>query len=341
MTYFGDGFTFGVYPGGRLGSETGLIDPVSPDDPARITEALRELQGGAPRFTVRAYRSYPADDPTPARPEQYLGDGRKLDLVLQYRGPGGSSGSGGPGGLGGSSGELDGWLDSIRTVVRSEGARIAALQICEEPNADLPVLDGSVPGVRRALVEGVVAAKEAALACGFTDLAVGFNAVPAFDPADTFWPEIGELADERFHRALDYVGLDFFPDVFRPVPGEQLAGAVRWLVESFRNDALPKAGIAPNVPVRICENGWPTGPGPGRSEARQAEVVELVVRTVAGLAAELGVTGYGFFGLRDADSAGADLFHHFGLLRDDYSRKPAFDVLKGLVGELTRPSTET
>lgn len=322
MTFFGDGFTFGVYPGGRLGSETGLIDPVSPDDPARITDALRELQGDAANFTVRAYRSYPVDDPTPARPEQYLGGGRKLDLVLQFRD---------------HSGELDGWLDFVRSVVRTEGRRIAALQICEEPNADLPVLDGSVPGVRRALVEGVIAAKEAALACGFTDLAVGFNAVPTFDPADTFWPGIGELADERFHRALDHVGLDFFPDVFRPVPDGQLAGAVGWLIESFRNEALPKAGIAPGVPLRICENGWPTGPG--RSEARQAEVVELVVRTVAGLADELGVTGYAFFGLRDADSAGPDLFHHFGLLRDDYSRKPAFEVFRGLVGELTRPST--
>ncbi|MFJ9697357.1 SGNH/GDSL hydrolase family protein [Kitasatospora sp. NPDC101183] len=319
MTFFGDGFTFGVYPGGLLGSETGLIDPVTPDDPGRINEAMRELQGDAGEFTVRAYRSYPEGAPTPADPEQYLHDGRKLDLVLQFRD---------------RSGELGGWLDFVRDVVRAEGARIAALQICEEPNADLPVLDGSVPGVRRALVEGVVAAKETALACGFTDLAVGFNAVPTFDPADTFWPEIGELADERFHQALDHVGLDFFPDVFRPVPAEQLAGAVRWLIEEFRTGALPKAGIAPGVPIRICEHGWPTGPG--RNEARQAEVVELVVRTVAGLAAELGVTGYAFFDLRDADSAGAGAFDRFGLLRDDYSRKPAFDVFRRLVGELTR-----
>ncbi|WP_030243583.1 hypothetical protein [Streptomyces sp. NRRL S-350] len=314
-------FTFGIYPGGLLGDDTGVLAPVRPDDPASIVAALRELQGGATEFLVRAYRSYGEPGRTPERPEQYVAQGRKLDLVLQYRD---------------RSGELAGWLDFVRHAVRTDGHRAACLQICEEPNLDLPPVDGSIPGVRRALVAGVVAAKEEALANGYGDLAVGFNAVPSFDPTDTFWPGLGELADERFHRALDYVGLDFFPDVFRPLPPGRLADAVRTVVTDFRQDRLPRAGIGPDVPLRICENGWPTGPG--RSEARQAEVVEEVVRTVVGLAAELNVTGYLFFALRDADSAGAGLFHHFGLLRDDYSRKPAFDTYRKLVAELAEPA---
>ncbi|MER7769637.1 hypothetical protein [Kitasatospora sp. NPDC096140] len=311
-------FTFGIYPGGLLGSDTGVLAPVRPDDPALITAALRELQGGAAEFLVRAYRSYADPGHAPDRPEQYAVEGRKLDLVLQYRD---------------RSGESAGWLDFVRRTVRAEGHRVAVLQICEEPNLDLPPVDGSIPNVLRALVAGVIAAKEEALACGFDRLAVGFNAVPSFDPADTFWSELGELADERFHRALDYVGVDFFPDVFRPVPADRLADAVRAVVTGFRRDWLPRAGIGPAVPLRICENGWPTGPG--RSEARQAEVVEEVVRTVVELAAELTVTGYAFFALRDADSAGAGLFPHFGLLRDDYSRKPAFDTYRKLVAELS------
>ncbi|WP_459647730.1 hypothetical protein [Kitasatospora sp. Ki12] len=314
-------FTFGIYPGGLLGDDSGVLAPVRPDDPALITAALRELQGGAGEFLVRAYRSYGDPGRAPERPEQYAVEGRRLDLVLQYRD---------------RSGELAGWLDFVRETVRTEGHRVAFLQICEEPNLDLPPVDGGIPNVRRAVVEGVVAAKEEALARGYDELAVGFNAVPSFDPADTFWSELGELADERFHRALDYVGLDFFPDVFRPVPPGQLADAVRAVVTAFRRDWLPRAGIGAVVPLRVCENGWPTGPG--RSEARQAEVVEEVVRTVAGLAAELAVTGYAFFALRDADSAGAGLFHHFGLLRDDYSRKPAFDTYRKLVAELTEPA---
>ncbi|MEU6973681.1 hypothetical protein AB0A71_39360 [Kitasatospora aureofaciens] len=312
-------FTFGIYPGGSLGDETGLIEPVRPDDPGRITAALRELQGDAEEFLVRAYRSYAADEHrTPERPERYATDGRKLDLVLQF---------------GVRSGELDGWTDYVRQVVRTEGPRLAVVQICEEPNLDLPVLDGSIPNVLRALVEGVIAAKEEALTCGYGHLAVGFNAVPSFDPADTFWPELGELADERFHRSLDYVGLDFFPDVFRAVPEGRLVDSVGAVLTGFRENALPRAGIGPAVPLRVCENGWPTGPG--RSEERQAEVVEQVVRTVVGLAGRLGVRSYSFFGLRDADSAGPGLFHHFGLLRDDWTPKPAFDVYRRLVGELT------
>ncbi|MFF7457384.1 hypothetical protein [Kitasatospora sp. NPDC008115] len=313
-------FTFGIYPGGLLGDESRVITPVRPDDPERITAALRGLQGAAPTLLVRAYRSFPggpATPPTPVAPERYAREGRRLDLVLQFRAP---------------DGRLDGWTDFVRRTVRAEGARIGTLQICEEPNADSPVLDGSVPNVRRALVEGVVAAKEEALALGL-DLAVGFNAAFSPDPADPFWPALGELADERFHRALDYVGLDFFPDVFRPIPAATLGAAVAAVLTGFRREVVTRAGLGPAVPVRVCEHGWPTGPG--RSEQRQAEVVEEVVRTVAGLAGELNLTGYGHFGLRDADSAGPGPFHRFGLLRDDYSPKPAFAVYGKLVEELT------
>ncbi|MBP0451805.1 hypothetical protein J5Y04_19980 [Kitasatospora sp. RG8] len=310
-------FTFGIYPGGLIGDETGLIEPVHPDDPALITAALRELHGAAPSFLVRAYRQHPEGRATPAEPERYAVEGRRLDLVLQFREP---------------DGRLDGWLDFVRHTVRTEGHRIALLQICEEPNVALPVLDGSVPNVRQALVQGVIAAKEEALACGH-DLRVGFNAALNLDPADTFWTELGALADERFHRALDYVGLDFFPDVFRPLPPERLAEMVTAVLTDFRHGSVAKAGIGPSVPLRICEHGWPTGPD--RTERRQAEVVAEVVRTVAGLASELAIEGYAFFSLRDADSAGAGAFDRFGLLRDDYTRKPAFDVYRRLVAELT------
>ncbi|MFJ7904548.1 hypothetical protein ACIQ6V_29380 [Streptomyces sp. NPDC096198] len=222
-------------------------------------------------------------------------------------------------------------LDFIRTTVRTAGPRLASLQICEEPNATLPALDGSTPNVLNALVQGVVAAKREAEALGF-DLAVGFNAVPTFDPADTFWPRLGDLADARFLRSLDYVGLDFFPDVFRPLPADRLAAAVAGVLTAFRRTDLPKARIPDTVPLRICENGWPTGPG--RTEQRQAETLETVVRTVEALSADLNIDAYSFFALRDADSAGNKLFHRFGLLRDDYTPKAAFDTYRRLIGEL-------
>ncbi|WP_198953352.1 hypothetical protein [Kitasatospora sp. CB01950] len=86
------------------------------------------------------------------------------------------------------------------------------------------------------------------------------------------------------------------------------------------------------MPIRICENGWPTGPG--RSEQAQARTLETVVRTVAGQAAALNLDGYTLFALRDADSRGDTLFHGFGLLRDDHTRKAAFEAYRRLIAEL-------
>ncbi|MET7609601.1 hypothetical protein ABZX97_00660 [Streptomyces seoulensis] len=314
------GLAFGIYPGGLLGDDEGIVQPVTPDDPGRVTAALDALQGDAPTLTVRAYRSFaatvPPPPPTPAHPERYLGRGRRLDLVLQFREPTGS---------------LDGWTEFVREAVRAYGPRLASVQICEEPNVRLPALDGSVPGVLDALVRGVVAAKREARVLGHP-VAVGFNAVPVFDPADTFWSDLAAPADDEFRASLDYVGVDFFPDVFRPLPADKLAGAVTAVLRSFRDTHLPTAGIPADVPLRVCENGWPTGPG--RPEDRQAATLDTVVRTVAALADELRVDAHAFFSLRDADSNGPGLFHHFGLLRDDYTPKPAFAAYRDLIAQL-------
>ncbi|KIQ64867.1 hypothetical protein TR51_12200 [Kitasatospora griseola] len=314
-------FRFGIYPGALLGDEQGILHPVCSDDPRRVAEALDDLQGTEPEFLVRVYRSFAstvaAPGQTPEGWEAYLGrPGRKVDLVLQFREPTGSR---------------DGWERYVRGQVRALGAWLGSVQICEEPNADLPVLDGSIPGVREALVAGVVAAKEEVRALGLS-VEVGFNAVPSFGPAAPFWDALGELADARFLDALDYVGLDFFPDVFTPVPAERLADAVAWVLHGFRRTDLPRAGIPAAVPIRICENGWPTGPG--RSEESQARVLETVIRAVAGQAAALNLDGYTLFALRDADSRGDSLFHGFGLLRDDHTRKAAFETYRRLIAEL-------
>ncbi|WP_331728537.1 hypothetical protein [Streptomyces sp. NBC_00158] len=312
--------TFGIYPGGLLGDEQGIVHPVSPDDPERINAALDALQGDADTLSVRAYRSFAKTvtpyGPTPADPQACLRRGRTLDLVLQFREP---------------SGRLDGWTEFVRGAVRDGGPGLARVQICEEPNLDLPPVDGSTPNVLNALVQGVVAAKEEARSLG-RRVAVGFNAVPSFDPADTFWSDLGALAGPAFRQSLDYVGLDFFPDVFRPVAPGRLADAVTAVLTSYRRTCLPKAGIPDTVPIRICENGWPTGPG--RTEQHQAATLDTVIRTTAALAAELNIDGYSLFALRDADSRAEGLFSHFGLLYDDYTPKPAFEAYGRLIAEL-------
>jgi hypothetical protein len=110
------------------------------------------------------------------------------------------------------------------------------------------------------------------------------------------------------------------------------------ILQDLRTRDLAVAGIPPSVPIRVTENGWPTGTNPlnntDRSPQRQAEVLERVIRTVHRRRHELNITHYVLFGLRDADSSKADLFHQFGILHDDYSPKPAYATFRGLIREL-------
>jgi hypothetical protein len=76
----------------------------------------------------------------------------------------------------------------------------------------------------------------------------------------------------------------------------------------------------------VSENGYATNLG--RTEASQEESLRSTLESVRAYSGTLGVTDYRYFNLRDNDSAGTDLFAAVGLLRDDYSRKPAFAALR-------------
>ena len=84
----------------------------------------------------------------------------------------------------------------------------------------------------------------------------------------------------------------------------------------------------------MTENGWPTGTNPftgtpPRTSARPRSSTSSS-RPSAG---ELNITHYVLFGLRDAASSKPDLFHQFGIMRDDYTPKPAYTAFKRLVAE--------
>jgi hypothetical protein len=249
---------------------------------------------------------------------RYARDGRRLDFVACYRS---------------EDGDLGDWVRFVRDEVRRYGPHLDASQVTEEPNnphADAGG-DGSSPNVRQALVKGVVAAKHEARRSGF-EFEVGFAATPSFNPTDDSWADLASRRTPAFSTSLDYVGLDFFPDVFRPVTESQLSAAVEGLLTHFRQVNLVAAGIGAAVPVRVTENGWPTGPG--RSADRQAEVLETVVRVVDRLRTKLNITHYEFFLLRDGDSGRPEIGAQFGLLRHDYALKPAFDAYRRLIAEL-------
>jgi len=180
---------------------------------------------------------------------------------------------------------------------------------------------------------GDVAAWERFVTRVVSDYGRRLAAVQAAPDPVGFWSLVRDLGGADFAAALDYAGIDVYVDVFGPRIGvERVADVVGWVLRTFREQTLPIAGIPAATPIRICENGWPTGPD--RPEATQARVLEATLRAVHDLRAELNVTHWELFTLRDANSSKDDMFYRFGVLRDDYSAKPAFGMLRDLIAEL-------
>jgi hypothetical protein len=327
-------FIFGIYPGGPVGAETGLLQGL-PDDPSKIHLLLDDLQGNTRPFIIRCYDSF-QDTGSPlatiaSAPQNYAQYGRQdirpLDLVLQFRS---------------ASGDLSAYLDFVRSRINEHHHLLYSIQITEEPNfTNGPnIIDGPYPNVQRAVVEGVIAAKTTLRALGASHVKVGFNATPTFGPGEAFWSSLKSIATPDFFDALDYVGLDFFPDVFRPVsppgtPGD-LTSSVIGILETMRHTWLPAAGISSQIPIHITEHGWPTASN--RSLAQQAETLETVIRTIHTLSDRLNIDRYTLFDLRDVvhpDPTGqSHLFNFFGIADGDYNPKPAYSIVRTLIQEL-------
>lgn len=315
---------FGLYPGSACGDDAGHIVSGPRDDVSQIRRALDTLETRAKSpLLVRAYTTFSdergpdaTDILTPRDALDLVVGGRTLDLVAQYQS---------------RAADVDGYARFVRHLVRRYGARVETLQIAEEPNArGNAVLDGDYPEVLRAIVAGVAAATDEVRACGFGHIQVGVNTTPLFGPSRTFYEELVALEGGQVVEGLAYVGLDMFPDVFRPVPGGDIRAAVRGLLAYHRHDILHPVGLG-RLPIRITEHGWPTGDG--RSPARQADVLRDVGQTIASVHDELNIASYELFSLRDADSNGHGLYRHFGIMTDRYDPKPAFQVFQKLIAD--------
>jgi len=315
-------FAFGVFPFGLAGGPDGLASG-PPDDFGHIRRLLRTLQGdGAPLLT-RAYVGWSGSDATAsalAQVTELLSTGLHWDLVLAYRDP---------------QADIQGWAEFTARVVTEYGAHLDSIQVTGEANlTGIPDAgDGAYPCAAEALVHGVLGAAAAKERAG-VPVAIGFAVVPEPDPAaGSFWPAVAELGGSAFAASIDYAGLDMYPDVFggRIELGD-LDASVDSILRMFRHHALPIAGIGSATAIRICENGWPTGPG--RPEQRQAEVLDAVLRAVHARRRELNITHWELFALRDADSSRDSPFHQFGIVSDDYTPKPAFERLRQTIAEL-------
>jgi hypothetical protein len=322
---------FGIYPGGAAGA-VGPGGDTKPEVGALRLAALEQLRSPGRPFVVHLYDSFTRRADTNGLPaplgEQiagYTGAGFQVELVLTYR-------------PADPEGDVAGFVGFVRSRVRQLGADdgVTAVQVTNEANVGgAPnAADGFYRGATDALVQGVVAAKQEVRRGRFGQLKVGFNWAYQLGPSETaFWRSLGADGGAGFSRAVDWVGIDAYPGTWGPPLGRgDLAGATRdatvRALRALRRELMPLAGLG-RVPIRFAESGYPTGAQ--RTEAMQATVLRAAVGAVWDYRRRFNVSDYRWFDLRDADSASGSFESHYGLLRDDYSPKPAFEAFRSLV----------
>lgn len=334
---------FGIYPGGGAGSVAGKADPL-PEVPALRLAALQELRGPAGRFGVHLYTQYTGDRAADAGTAiwldgeiaAYTAAGIEVELAVRYKPVSTDAAAG-----------VRGFTAAVRELVGRYGTnpRFTSLQVTNEAN--IPgapdASDGAFPGAVDALVQGVIAARAEVLRTGHTQVKVGFNWASDTRPAASteFWAAVAHLGGSAFRDAVDWVGLDSYPGTWSPTLPltsllPQLAGdALDGALQTLRSCLMPAAGLGAGVPIHVSENGFPTGTG--RSHETQAQVLESMVRAVSTRRAAYNVSDYNWFDLRDSRTTDPSFESHYGIMRDDYTPKPAFGRYRDLIATLSRP----
>jgi hypothetical protein len=328
---------FGVYPGGVAGT-VGPSGPVAPENPTLRMAALEQLRPAGRPFVLHLYASYTGANGSSAGEQvgdeiaQYSRAGFQTEVVLCYRPAGG-----------GSPADVAGFVAFVREAVRALGRvpGFVSLQVTNEANqgGSPNTSDGYYAGAADALIDGVIAAKGETRKGGFGQVKVGFNWAFATDAGQrAFWGYLGRRGGRRFVGDLDWVGLDAYPGTWGPALGARglagdAAGFMDGALRALRVRYLPLAGIPRRVPLHVSETGYPTGPG--RSDAMQVAAVKAVVNAVYHARGSYNVTGLRWFDLRDADSSSSSFESQYGLMRDDYSPKPAFSAYRALVAALS------
>jgi hypothetical protein len=330
----GERLRFGLTPAGEAGALGPRVEPV-PDDPPRTLAALGRLRAPKSALVLRLNRFFWSDGEAGIQRfltlvDRYTSHGFPVELQLRFHPAAGHES------------DVAGFVAWVRDVVDRFGSNpgVVGLQVTNEVNFTISPdsSDGAYAGARDALIQGVIAAKDEARRRGYRQITVGFNWFFRTDPSneDSFWNYLRDHGGDAFRAAVDWVGLDVYPGtVFPPVesPGGERDGMVA-AMSSLRRCWMPRVGLADSVPIHIEENGWPTGPG--RSEDHQVEALRLMVGAVDDFRGTYNVTDYRWFDLRDHNTSSSNVQHHYGLLRDDYSPKPAFDVYRQLIRRLAR-----
>ena len=324
--------TFGLFPGAQAGAVFGPQQPAKPEDPEQTRRALAELRGGRP-FAIHLYLEFTNGPDMPDRiaravelVDLYGAQGMEVEYVLAYR----------PRSRAGAS-DVTAFTAFVREMVATLGTRpgLHGLQVTNEVNNALSpdASDGAYPGAEDALIQGVIAADAEARARGLDELEIGFNWMYRQSPEtdQEFWEYLRDHGGPAFVAAVDWVGADVYPGTFFPPAQTSYRSAVVNALDVLRECYMPIPGIPASVPIHITESGYPTGPG--RSYDEQAKALREMVEAYADYSGNYNVTDYRWFLLRDGNSDVPDFQQQYGLLRDDYTPKPAFAVYRELIAE--------
>lgn len=326
---------YGIYPGGPAGQLGGIPSSSRRENQDKIFAALAQLKPAGGPFAVHLYRAYMTDEEQEKEErthrrlvDLYTSRGYGAEIVIRYR----------------RDDDVAGFAEFVRGVVRRFGANplVKGFQVTNEVNFEVSPdsSDGAYRGARDALIQGVIAAKDEARSLGYAHVQIGFNWVYRMDPATerSFWEYLGTAGGERFVGSLDWVGLDAYPGFFVPprlepsMTGDFMVHAM----STLRKCSMPLAGIPDSVPIHIEENGYPTSPD--RSYEDQAVAAASMLDAVSDYARVYNVTDHFWFDLRDAESDNPNPQQQYGVMRDDYTPKPAFDVLRDRFTRHTAPA---
>ncbi len=301
------GVLFGVYPGGGNG-EVGFVTPPSASE---IVAAVNTLRSGRPA-SVHLYTAWSWYDQSSLDTDiaTYTGAGYAVSLTVKYSPPSGHVG------------DVSGFVSFVRSVVGRYGSNPNVTQFVigneiNVVNGNPSSSDGPISGVRDATIQGVIVASQTlsslhSSARVGTDLAVLERNVDA-----QFMQSLATQGGKSFTSAMSFMGLNVYPGLWPVGSGDAYVDMSTYLKNA--RYTLSSAGFGSDVTIDVLENGYPT-----TDENLQSTNLDAFVRAVCDNASTVGISGYSWFDLWDANSASSSMYDHYGLLRSDLTPKPAF-----------------
>ena len=174
---------------------------------------------------------------------------------------------------------------------------------------------------------------------GYEQLEIGFNWAYRTDPnrEANFWNYLRDTAGRSSStRSTGSASTPIPGTIFPPV--ETADGYRDGMVNAMsvlRDCYLPIAGIPASVPIKVEENGYPTGPGRPELRAGRRDASRWSARSASSAAPTTSPTTAGST-CATTTPRSANFQHHYGILNDDYTPKPAFELYRDLVAELSR-----